>query len=1072
MAVPLTVGAMPRTVSRGIPADAAEKAAPVPTLPGYTIRAELGRGGAGVVYLAEQVALKRLVALKMVLGGAVAGAHQLERFRAEAEAIARLQNPNIVQVYEVGDHDGLPFFSLEYCAGGSLAQRLDGTPLPPREAAALVETLARAMHAAHERGIVHRDLKPANILYTGDGTAKITDFGLAKDLDATAKLTQSGAVMGTPSYMPPEQALGRIRELGPAADIYSLGAVLYELLAGRPPFKGATPMDTMMQVAKDEPVVPSRLQPRVPFDVETICLKCLEKAALRRYPTALALADDLHRFLAHEPIQARPASWSERCGKWARRRPATAALIVVSVVGLLTVLIGGLYFTVQLSQQRNSAVAQKTRAEENEAAANRERKRAEDGEADATRELDQARRSLVTAQVWRVAGLWERDPLQCLQLLQNEQVCPPELRDFTWRYYHSLCQQWKPVPLPLEKGVEYSLAVSAADGKTVAAGGSNGPIQIWDLETRQRRMVLKGHQKSVEGLAFSPDGDLLASASKDGTVRLWDLQTGKHVILGTYQGAGGEANAVAFSPDGKRLVSGYCRLVPTDNPSRRYRDGEVNLWNVAERKHERLLFKDKGQGVLCVAYAPDGQTILAGTTGGNVWLVDVARGDKRELGNGEGWTYRVAFSPNGQQAAWTSAQQRAYLVDVATRKLVKLTGHQTDVNGLAWSPDGHHLSTADNRGRITLRNPKNGQERLTLRGDPRDPHCEIQIAFAQGGSTLVSAHVGKLTLWQLTGVASASPLGSSSGFSQMVLSRDGKTLAAAPRGDSHVRLWDFANRKETRLAFPSGLWANALGFASDGHTLALGLQAYKVENSALKLLPEGECQLWDTNTGRQVATLRNGEQAVTAVAFIPASRLLVTGHHTGKISLWDSANPNGPAIAVGGENGSPVLSLAVSPDGRTLASGNANKIIRLCGLAPQGGSVLQERAVIEAHARCVHALAFLPDGQTLVSASCDGAVRFWDAASGKERFALPSQREAVYALAVSPDGQTVALGCMDRTVKLWDLRSRQLRAVLPGHTREISALAFGPEGRFLISASAAASHSWVRGGEIKVWKAE
>ena len=218
-----------------------------------------------------------------------------------------MQHPHIVAVYEVGERDGLPFFSLEYCAGGSLAQRLDGTPMPGREAARLLEILARAMHAAHERAIVHRDLKPANILFAADGAPKITDFGLAKNLDETAVLTQSGAVMGTPSYMSPEQAMGKNMEVAPAADTYALGSILYELLTGRPPFKAANAMETLVQVALDEPVPPSRLQSKVPRDLETICLKCLEKAPNRRYPSALDLAEDLHHFLAGEPIQARPA---------------------------------------------------------------------------------------------------------------------------------------------------------------------------------------------------------------------------------------------------------------------------------------------------------------------------------------------------------------------------------------------------------------------------------------------------------------------------------------------------------------------------------------------------------------------------------------------------------------------------------------------------------------------------------------------------------------------------------------------------------------------------------------------
>ncbi|HZT79475.1 MAG TPA: protein kinase, partial [Gemmataceae bacterium] len=295
----------------------------VPSVAGYEILRELGRGGMGVVYLARQTRLKRPVALKMVLAGDHAAPEELARFKAEAEAVARLQHPNIVQIFEVGEWrpggagPALPFFSLEFCEGGSLANRTRGQPQPARDAAALVEVLARAMHFAHERGIVHRDLKPANVLLASGGSKppdpspasggllppladcvpKVADFGLAKQLDADSGQTRSGAIMGTPAYMAPEQASGRTKEIGPACDIWALGAILYDLLTGRPPFKADTPVETLDQVRTLDPKPPRRLNARVPRDLETICLKCLHKEPARRYATALELADDLKRFL-------------------------------------------------------------------------------------------------------------------------------------------------------------------------------------------------------------------------------------------------------------------------------------------------------------------------------------------------------------------------------------------------------------------------------------------------------------------------------------------------------------------------------------------------------------------------------------------------------------------------------------------------------------------------------------------------------------------------------------------------------------------------------------------------------
>ncbi len=331
-------------------------------VPGYEILGELGRGGMGVVYKAKQVALNRVVALKMILGGAHAGPDELVRFRTEAEAVAQLQHPNIVQVYDVGECEGRPFFSLEFVEGGSLDQKLNRKAQKAKEAAALVEILARAMHSAHDKGIVHRDLKPANVLLTADGTPKIADFGLAKRLADDSGQTQSGSVMGTPSYMAPEQAAGRVEDMGPATDVYALGAILYDALTGRPPFKGATVVDTLNQVRNDEPMPPSRLQPRVPRDLETICLKCLQKSPRKRYVSAEALAEDLRRFLAGEPILARPMGRAERMWRWCRRNPLPTSLLFTVTLGSAF----GMWHLSRLSQGLVHATALEGAAQQSE----------------------------------------------------------------------------------------------------------------------------------------------------------------------------------------------------------------------------------------------------------------------------------------------------------------------------------------------------------------------------------------------------------------------------------------------------------------------------------------------------------------------------------------------------------------------------------------------------------------------------------------------------------------------------------------------------------------------------------
>jgi serine/threonine protein kinase len=318
------------------------------TVAGYELLDELGRGGMGVVYKARQISLNRLVALKMILHGSHASPEQISRFRAEAEALARLHHPGVVQVYEAGEQIGIPFLSLEYVEGGSLDRHIAGKPMPPLDAARLVQSLARAIHAAHSAGIVHRDLKPANVLLAACGfaedakpkatIAKITDFGLAKLLDGEVN-TQSGSVLGTPCYMSPEQAEGRIKDIGPAVDIYALGAILYECLTGQPPFRGETAMETLRKVTTQQPLSLSGLRPGIPRDLETICLKCLRKEQAGRYATAEELADDLQRFLDGKPIRARNVGYFERCVKWIRRRPEIALMVSLVLVSIALVFI-------------------------------------------------------------------------------------------------------------------------------------------------------------------------------------------------------------------------------------------------------------------------------------------------------------------------------------------------------------------------------------------------------------------------------------------------------------------------------------------------------------------------------------------------------------------------------------------------------------------------------------------------------------------------------------------------------------------------------------------------------------
>jgi hypothetical protein len=482
----------------------------------------------GVVYRAMQLELSRPVALKMLLGDAHVGAEALARFRTEAVKLARAEHPYIVHVYEVGEHEGHPYFAMEYVSGGSLAQRLAAAPLSASEAARLLERLARAMHVAHERGLVHRDLKPANVLLAEDGTPKISDFGLAKAVDADAGQTRTGAVLGTPSYMAPEQAAGRNREIGPTTDIYALGAILYEALTGRPPFRAESAWETIAQVLNDDPVPVRTLQPKVPRDLERICMKCLRKEPAGRYATAAELEDDLRCFREGRPVRARPVSPIQRAWKWARRRPALASLFVFGCLAVLGIAFGLSEFRVlreradyegQLRQERHwQALVDQARAER--LSGNRWRALELLKEAAAFRKTDELRREAVAALLSPAMRLVLDKPIDACRRMQFG-------------------------------AADQLLAV---EGKFAADEPSK--VEVWELPSgrvifRADRdgWQLGGNNMFLLSPAPLAGDTCLAVTTLEKGLHLWDLRTGEAItrISGYFP--------VAFSPDGHQLAT-------------------------------------------------------------------------------------------------------------------------------------------------------------------------------------------------------------------------------------------------------------------------------------------------------------------------------------------------------------------------------------------------------------------------------------------------------------------------------------------------------------------------------------
>ena len=659
----------------------------LPVVPGYEVLREVGRGGMGVVYEARQVRLNRPCALKMILAGDHAGPEAAVRFLSEAEAAARLHHENIVQIYNMGDHNGRPYLELEYVEGGNLADNAS-TPRTPTNAARLVEKIARGIHAAHQQGIVHRDLKPANILLTAAGEPKVADFGLAKWLSVDTGLTRTESVIGSPSYMAPEQAGGHAKSVGPAADIYALGAILYELLTGRPPFKAATILETLEQVKKVEPPSPSRLQPGLPRDLETICLKCLQKEPRRRYETAEALAEDLRRFVAQEPILARRTGYAERTWRWSRRNPVIASLTGVVALLLVALAVGATIYAFQ----------QKAIAEHETQLRNDRELFAQEKEEAERKTAAQLYESLVEhARALRLAGkpgyrvrAW--DQLHTAIDLNVPERNANEIRD------EVIASLGDPIGLPpLDHPAEHieifknSAGFVSPQGRLFPeiAGDTvtlrtvdSAPATLRSMmqafgEPEQQPHVLRSPLGIVHELEFTPDGTLLVGGCEEGLV-VWDVASRQ--TRSVYRGD--SVRSLAMHPAG--------HLAAAMSSLRR-----IEIWSLTSG---RLVYStDAGDKANSVEFSADGQYLLAMINNKVIFARPIASTpEKLSLVGHRGGVPGIAFSPDGTRLASVSKDRTVRIWNTQTGELLHTCeGHPNEVQSVCFSPDGRRIISAD-----------------------------------------------------------------------------------------------------------------------------------------------------------------------------------------------------------------------------------------------------------------------------------------------------------------------------------------------------------------------------------------